>query len=453
MADLWSGLSPITQDILVFLAILTPLVILAIYLIRGFAPWALVAAILWRFRWINLIFVLLIAITVGMGISLPIQERGLQNATSNAADKFDLIIAAPGSEISTLLSTVFLQPNSAKLLDGAIYNQVTSSEHVKIAAPITYSDRYGAAKVIGTTAEFASHLSSGNIVGRLWQSKFEAVAGASVDLLIGDSFTPTHGMALGTTNSEKVTNNGNGQNGAGFINGERHEKAFEVVGKMAPTGTPWDYAIMVPVEAVWEVHGSLDGHWDRDVLGPPFDEEVFPGTTAIIVVAEAPAGNDAIRAQFAHNNQTMVFSPKDVLANLYVVMGDIRQAMSLLSSLSQILVAASVLLGLFLLSRLFQRHMALLQALGAPARFMVCVMWTYGAVLLVFGCLLGVGFGLLASDFISGIVSDRTNMQISSSIAWADMHLVAGFLTITSFLVLVPAYLNMRQPLIKTLRV
>ena len=38
-------------------------------LLRGFRPWSLIRALMWRFRWANLLFVLLIAVPVGFALS------------------------------------------------------------------------------------------------------------------------------------------------------------------------------------------------------------------------------------------------------------------------------------------------------------------------------------------------------------------------------------------------
>ena len=182
---------------------------------------------------------------------------------------------------------------------------------------------------------------------------------------IGDSFEPPHGGELA------------------------------VVGRIGHTGTPWDRAILVPVETVWEVHGLPNGHAPErhDQIGPPFDPACFPGTPAIVVHAEAMCANYALRSEFTRDAETMAFFPGTVLSTLHRMMGDVGQAMSIMSLVTQCLVAASVLLGLFILSRLFSRQMAALRALGAPAHFVVAVLWSYSAVLLVAESVAGLGLG------------------------------------------------------------
>ncbi|WP_306133220.1 FtsX-like permease family protein [Roseivivax marinus] len=435
MGDVWAGLPILVQDIAVLLGLLVPLGVLAGLLWRGYAPGRLVRALLWRFRWANAMFVALIAVSVGMGIGLLAQERGLRQGTAQAASKFDLVVSAPGSEMTMLLATVFLQPSDVGLIGGAAYAEIAGHENVEIAAPLAFGDSIGTASVVGTTAEFATFLSDGAIEGRLWNAPFEAVAGAAVPLEIGARAEPAHGHGDAA------------EEGA-------HAAEFTIVGRMAPTGTPWDRAVLVPVEAVWELHGLANGHAPgrADQLGPPFDADFFPGTPAIIVRATELWANYALRSEFTRDGETMAFFSGTVLANLYRVMGDVRQAMSLMSVVSQVLVASSVLLGLFILTRLFQRQVAMLRALGAPIRFVVAVVWSYAAALLAAGTALGLGVGLAAAAVLSRVVTARTDIVVSATLGWAELHLAAAFLTATALVALLPALAVLRQPVASGLR-
>ncbi len=434
MIDLWDNLPALMQDILFTLLLLLPTAVIGAVTIAGYAPWPLVRAILWRFRWANVMFVLLIAVSVGMGIGLLAQERGLRRGTAQAAEKFDLILAAPGSEITMLMASVYLQPTDVPLLSGEIFNEAASNEHVSIAAPLAFGDSYQGAPIVGTTADFAHHLSDGQITGRRWQHSLEAIAGAAVPLEIGAHFTPAHGVGDAA------------EHGA-------HEGALTIVGRMARTGTPWDRSILVPVESVWDTHGLANGHAPEraNQLGPPFDADYFPGTPAIIVRAEELWANYALRSEFTRDD-VMAFFPGAVLAQLYAVMGDVRQAMSLMSLVTQTLVAASVLLGLFILTRLFQRQMAVLRAVGAPVRFVFSVVWSYAALLLISGAVAGFGVGMIATAMLSRLMTERTDILITAPLGWPEIHLVAGFISVTVFLSLVPAIVALSQNIVRGLR-
>lgn len=68
--NFWDGMPVLLQELLIISSLLLPIIITGLILLRGFAPWPLVRALLWRFSRANLMFVLLIAISVGMGIGL-----------------------------------------------------------------------------------------------------------------------------------------------------------------------------------------------------------------------------------------------------------------------------------------------------------------------------------------------------------------------------------------------
>lgn len=436
MSDLWHALSPTTQDALWVAILLLPALIAGTLVLWGVQPLGLVRAMIWRFRWANALFVLLIAVSVGIGIGLLAQERGLRRGTAQAADKFDLVIAAPGSELTMLLAAVYLQPSDVPLLDGETYTRVADHEHVALAAPLAFGDSFGDAPVIGTTPQFVLHLTEGALTGAMFAASDEAVAGAAVPLSIGDSFTPAHG------------------HGDAADAGAHQSVSIKVVGTMPPTGTPWDKAILVPVESVWEVHGLANGHAPAAgaQIGPPFDAAYFPGTPAIIVHSEELWANYALRSEFTRDGETMAFFPGAVLVQLYRVMGDVRQAMSVMALTTQALVAASVLAGLLILIRLFRRQLALLRAIGAPGRFVFATVWLYAALLLVVGAALGVVLGQGATMVLSRILTARTNILIQAPLGWPEIQFVAGFVTLATLLALLPAAAMLRQPILPSLR-
>ncbi|GFE64955.1 ABC transporter permease [Litoreibacter roseus] len=438
MVDLWHSLSAPLQDSLLLIALLAPLGLLGWITIAGFSPLPLVRAILWRFRWANALFVSLIAVSVGLGVGILAQERGLRVGTATAADKFDLIIAAPGSELTMLMAAVYLQPSNVGLVDGQVYTRIAEDPLVDLAAPLAFGDSYKGAPVIGTISEFVAHLSGTLAEGEIWQTYDHAVIGADVPLSIGEKFEPAHGFGFAV------------QEGV-------HGHQLTVMGVMQPTGSPWDRAILVPIEAVWETHGMFTGHAPEDNdhtdrFGPPFDADFFPGTPAVVVRAQSLAAAYTLQSTFARDGETMAFFPGAVLAGLYNVMGDVRQAMSLMASVTQILVAASVLMGLFILSQLFQRQMALLQALGAPRRFVLSVVWLYATVLTIAGALFGLVVGFVSALVLSEVVSDRTGINVTAQIGWGEVHLIAAFVLGVSVLSLVPGIAVLRRDIATSLR-
>ncbi|MEM9341505.1 MAG: FtsX-like permease family protein [Pseudomonadota bacterium] len=417
------------SDVALLAVLLAPLVVMAVLLLRGYATGPLVRALLQRYRWINAVFVLLIAVSVGTGVGLVAQERALRVGTAESASKFDLIVGAPGSELTLMLAAVYLRPSAVQLVDGEVYEAVASHPRTVFAAPLAFGDSYAGAPVVGTTADFVEHLGDGVLEGRVFDDPFEAVAGAGVPVEIGEVFVPLHGVG--------------DQAEAGL-----HDDEITVVGRLPVTGSPWDHAILTPVEGVWLVHGLADGHAPENAgqIGPPFDAAYFPGTPAIVVRGDGLGGTYMLQTQFSQRADTMAFFPGAVLSRLYGVMGDVRNAMSLMATVTQVLVALGVLTGLFILTRLYARQLALLRVLGASTRFVLAVVWSYSVVLLALGTVLGVLVGFAVAGVLSGIVAEQTNILIEARLGWREVHLAAGFLGIASVLSVVPGALSLSRP-------
>ncbi|MBW4709237.1 ABC transporter permease [Roseobacter sp. YSTF-M11] len=435
MMALWNNLPGGLQDTVFVLALLVPAVALCAGLWRGFAPGPLIRALLWRYRWTNLGYVILIAISIGLSIAIVMAERGLREGSATAADKFDLIVTAPGNETTMMLATVYLRPTAMPLLSGDVYNDIASAENVAMAAPLSFGDSVNGMPIVGTIADFVSHLGDGQIQGRMWQDEAEAVAGALSGLHIGDEVAPAHGIGDDADND---------------AHGDFH---IEIVGKLPPTGSPWDRAVIVPIESVWHTHGLASGHPpDRaNQIGPPFDPAYFPGTPAIVVRADALFANYALRSAFSQSEQTMAFFPGTVLARLHSILGDIRRVMSWLTIVTQCLVGMSVLLGLFILSRLFSRQISLLRTLGAPSRFVVCVVWSYNLTLVAAGTVLGILVAWAATAGIAYRVSNLMGFTITTRFESMDFAFIAAFLSGVTICALLPILVSLNATPVQNL--
>ncbi|TNC49905.1 ABC transporter permease [Rubellimicrobium rubrum] len=435
MDDLWLSLPVGAQDALVSLGLLLPGLLLGVLVVRGFQPWPLVRAMLGRFRGANAIFVLLIAAAVALGAGLTAQERALRQGSARAAERFDLVLGAPGSEISLVLAAVYLQPMDLPLLSGEVFAEVAADPEVDLAAPIAFGDSWNGAPVVGTTAGFVTHLAGDLAMGRMFADHGEAVAGAFAPVGMGDAVEPAHGQG------EVAEHDAHGGT------------AYVVVGRMAPTGSPWDRAILVPVEAVWEVHALPTGHAPEraEQIGPPFDPEWFPGTPAILVRADEVWANYALRDRYTRADVMAVF-PGSVLASLHGLLRDMREAMSLMALVTQGLVVVAVLAGLSLLVRVFARGLALLRALGAPRRFVLAVVWSYAASLVGFGASLGLALGWMVAAVLSGLVTARTDVLVQARIGWTEVQLVTGFMSLALLLALLPSILASRRSPLNDLR-
>src|SRR5215813_7198736 len=394
-------------------------------------PWPVVVADLRALRWVAWVTPLLIAIAVAVGIAISAQETALRRSSAKAADDFDMLIGAPASNTQLVLTTIYLQPAAIPLVDGSILNALAGDDQVKAAAPIAFGDSVRGYPVIGTTAAFAGRWGMlAPSEGRLFSREGEAVVGKDVRLAIGEVFTPSHGLPArrSAANTEREDEAG-----------ERHEGVrYTVVGRLPRLGTPWDNAILVPIESVWETHGLGNGHAKDDApLGPQFDAAKIPGVPAIVVKPNAVADAYTLRAQYRQGG-TMAFFPAEVLVSLYRTLGDLRDVLVIASALNDVLIFAAVTI--------------LLLALGGSRGYILLTVWLGAALILVAGCLAGLALGSLGASLFGQIVERRTGLALPVMIGLPELLNIVGLIAIGSVMALLPALASFRTPVGDALR-
>jgi putative ABC transport system permease protein len=409
-------------------------------------PWPVVIADLRALRWVAWMAPLLVAIAVAVGIAISAQETALRRSSAQAADDFDLLIGAPGSHTQLMLTTVFLQPEAIPLIDGAILNALARDERINAAAPIAFGDSVRGHPVIGTTAAFAGRW--GRLApteGRLFARDGEAVVGADVALHLGEAITPSHGVAAGRRNPSGSESEDEARH--------RHEGVrYTVVGRLPRLGTPWDNAILVPIESVWETHGLGNGHTADDAaLGPPFDAGKVPGVPAIVVKPRAVADAYALRSQYRQGG-TVAFFPAEVLVGLYATLGDVRDVLVVATALNDVLIFTATVMLLLALAGLRRRRYAVLRALGASRSYILLAVWLGAALLLAAGCLCGLVLGGLAAWLLGHVVEQRTGLVLSSGLGLPEVLGVLGLIVAGSLLALLPAIASFRTPVDQSLR-
>ena len=367
--------------------------------------------------------VALIACAVAIGVAVGAQERALRQASARAANDFDLLIGAPGSQTQLVLTAVYLQPEALPLISGGILNALAADPRVANAAPLAFGDIFRGHPVIGTTRAFAGRW--GRAVpteGRLFDAEGEAVIGADVRLRVGEQIAPAH-----TARSEDEA-------------AHRHEGvAYTVVGRLPRSGSPWDRAILIPVESVWETHGLGNGHAaDPAPLGPPFDAPGLPGVPVIVVKPRGVADAYALRSQYRQGG-TMALFPAEVLVSLYRSVGDARDVLVWAAALNNLLVFAAVLLLIATLTSLRRRRYAVLRALGAPRSYILLVTWLGAISLITAGCAAGLALGWVGGLLVAALVEQATGLAVVATPGWPELRLAAMLLLAGGALALVPA--------------
>ena len=417
-----------------------------------FNPWPVVRADLRQNRAAGLAIVLLVAVAVALGVAVSAQERALRQGSAAAADPFDILIGAPGSETQLVLTTVYLDIAALDLIPGAVLAELQANPQVAFATPLAFGDSYRAYPIVGTTAEWIQHAAGGRpLHGRTFERIDEVVVGAKVDLALGDRFVPLHGVVASDEGAEH----------GGFH--------YHVVGRMPPMGGPWDQAIVATVEGVWWLHGLPVGHrldpaavWpqgpagEADLrtipIGPPWDEALLAAVPAIVASPTGFAEAYQIRQTYRSRDDTMAVFPAEVLIRVYGLLGDVRDLLAVVSVLTQTLVIGAILLAV--LASLAQRRklIAVLRALGASRGYVFATVWATVATLLSLGAALGLLLGIATAAIVGRVVEVRSGIAMPLAVSAQEVVLVLTIVAIGLVLATIPAALVYRTSIAATLR-
>ena len=297
------------------------------------------------------------------------------------------------------------------------------------ASPIGFGDQWRGHPVIGVAAAF---LTQGGkrapAEGRVFEAEGEAVLGSAVPLRLGDSFAPQHGLI------------------AVPEGGHTHaESPYAAVGRLPPTGTPWDRAILVPIESVWEIHGLGNGHPPGvERIGPPW--EVSAGVPAIVVKPRSIAGAYQLRARYRTAASTAVF-PGEILAALFRTIGDVRTLLSWMAAATSALVVIAVFLAFAAIIAGRARQHAVLRAIGAPPSFVLAALWMELAIILATGVAAGLALGWALAQAAATALSQAAAMPIIAHPAASDLIPAAAILA--AGLLAAAALLGSRTPALK----
>jgi len=395
-------------------------------------PWPVIRAALMRYRVSALAFILLVAAGVALTVAILSQERALRSGSARAADRFALIVAPPGSRTDALFTGVFLRPGASQLLSPTLTAKLLNDPRAAFVSPLAFGDSHRGAPVVGVVSALVEHLSAGLAQGRVFNTWEEAVVGANSPLQVGDRFKPAHGVhrdgeadraeGNGTAGDGGKGDRGEGDRGQVHRGGpDAHALEITVVGRMKPTGSPWDRALLVPVELVWSLHQQPIGHApDSRQLGPPFNPQFTPGIPAAVVQTDKLAVAYQLRAAYT-GVESMAFFPAEALLQLYAVLGDVRQLMSLLALVTQALVLLAIVASVFILFRLLAPQFTTLRALGAPRRYVFAVAWGFTALLVGVGVMVGLAGGYGLSFAISAWLARSTGVALQLSLGQSEL--------------------------------
>lgn len=385
-------------------------------------PWLILKAEWRRSRWGMLALALVLGLSASLALTVSMVERGIRQGAAEAGDAFDLLLGAPGSPTQLLLSAVYLQPAPLPLLDYDVFTRMAESSGVRWAAPLAFGDRWQDFPLVGTTeamvtlggsrplAEGVPFSDSTDTSPHEAQDHGEhhgAVVGALVPLKTGETFTPAHGLISLPDGND----------------GHAHV-AFQVTGRLPRTGTPWDRAILVPLESVWSAHG--------------LQKKDRPGISAVVVKPEGVADAYRLRAAWQTPTSQAVFTG-EVLTDLFATLGDVRALLQSMAGVSQAISLAGVLLATLFAVALRRDTLLLLRTLGAPRTYLMLSVWSLAAGIIVLGILCGLGLSLGAAHVTAALMRQATSTVLPVSLSAAEWAMAGCFAAVGCLAAATPA--------------
>lgn len=348
------------------------------------------------------LLILLTAVACALPVFVIQLAGGLYQGLNRAAAPFPILAGAKGSPYQLVLNTVFLRDRPIGNIPYGEVETLRQSGKATQVLPLAFGDSYRGFRLCGTEAAIFSYVVPGEKTpwlvpaqGRGFAGTGEAVLGADTarltGLKVGDVFQSSHGF---------------------IAKGKAHNHPYRVVGILAPVHGPYDKAILVPLEDIWEAHA---GHGDAS-----FHTGQKGDVTAILI---RPKGyGEAMQLlsawQRKKGSPSQLLFPAQSLIALYGMVGQSRQFWMMISLG---LLGAAVLVTLLALywdgtSRM--EEWALLRALGASLRKTQGLLLLEQFLLLLVGSTLGWLLGYGGSLLAAAGISQQAAMEMSRTPLW-----------------------------------
>jgi len=347
------------------------------------------------------------ALAGGLVLSVFSIEHQARRAFTGGRVGFDAVLGARGSQLQLVLNTVFHLETSPGNLPWSLYTRIREDPRVRVAVPYATGDSFAGFRIVGTVPERFTELEKGAdrplrpARGRLFdRDRAEAVLGSTAarttGLEVGDTFHPSHGTAE--------------------IGGEEHADEYTVVGVLAPTNSPSDRVIWIPIEGIFRMEGHVlrgAGEEYAPRPGTPIPDE-HKEVSAVVLDLASPVHGFELARELARDRDdaTLAFPVGRVLANLFEKLGWIHRIFAAVAWLVVGVSAAGILASVYNTIRERRGELAVLRALGARRGTVFAAVVTEAAAIAGSGAALGfVVYGATAS-VASQVVRARTGIVL-----------------------------------------
>jgi putative ABC transport system permease protein len=342
----------------------------------------------------TVITALSIALAGGLLIAIWVVKTQSQATFTHVNIGFDAVLGARGSKLQLVLNSIFHLEASPGNVSQADYEYVKKHPAVKLAIPIAVGDNLRGFRIVGTIPEMFSAVNYApgkkftlDGPGRFFDpAQKEAVIGnfaaERLGLKVGDTFHPFHGLVYNPK-------------------GDQHADLYTVVGVLAPSNTPADKVVWIPIHGLQ----TMAGH----------DPKVATEVSAVLIQLRSPSAG--FRLDLMYNRQgdrlTFAYPIGAIVADLFSKISWFDQVLTLIAYLVALVSAAGVLVAIYNSMSSRRRDIAIMRSLGARRQTIFGAVVLEAAAIGLFGmiCAFVVYFAIAIA--VAALIRAQTGVMLN----------------------------------------
>lgn len=370
--------------------------------------WAIVLRSL-RQHWLSS---LLAVISIALGVSLLVGVFSLREQTYRNFTRVglgvDAILGPKGSPLQVVLNGLYHLEDMPGKVKWPYYKAVAGHPLVTQAIPFCVGHSYGGFRVNAIDGTFLSEFeyengrkfsfsSSDGGSGRPFSAPMEAVAGAEAARELGISLRNQFNPVCGVNEDDPV-----------------HVNEFiTFVGIMAPTGTPYDRAVYIPLLTFY----GLEGHPEETVRMSEIEEyrEVSGAYLRIKRIREGVIhpGIQDLKFEINQGTEAQFVVPNEVLPRLFKIIGWVDRVLAAIAALVTVMAAAFLFVSLYNTLQQRRRDIALLRSLGAHRRTVFGLVLAEALMITLVASVIGIAMGHVIVSIGAHFIKVETGVRLS----------------------------------------
>lgn len=377
-------------------------------------------------------------LAAALASGLVMAVLAIHSATSRAFGGMDLgydaILGPAGGQSQLVLNTLFHMDASQGNIPWSLYRKIAEDPGVERAVPYAVGDNHRGYRIIGTTLEAFEERSL--VAPGAWfdPGKRQAVVGAAVaqetGLVRGGTFSPSHGLTYDERDPRL------------------HAERYAVTGVMAPTGTPDDRVIFIPIEGVYRMGGHELRGTSETVGAEEFHEHEIPDefkeVSAVLLRFRRGGVSPGLRLNYqinmSNDSATLAWPIAQVLADLYRKLFWAIEVLRIVAGIVVVVAGAGLLASLYNTMSERRRELAILRSLGARRGLVFGVVIGEAVAIAGLGSLLGFAvYGAILSRVRDTLLSTTGVVLVPTELGAGLLWVPVGMLCVGALAGVLPA--------------